>query len=443
MPRPKITLTGAFLFSMAAGAVAPLPVWGQFAQYTQPGTVSRGGPEVTREEFEEALEEAPWHVGAVRVDPWIGVRDLSWAANPLGAPEGAEPEDGDLTIAAGAGLRAHLPTGHSVFWTAHALPEYQWWADQEDRNRVNGNYGAGVFGFLNRMTVEASARRREDLGVVSAELPQEVNSRQDVFRLANEIRLGFALSVFGELAETRTRNVLEAAEKEAVGELQVLDRDERRVRGGLRYRPRERWTLGLGAEWTETESVGPDRDLSNSGTAPVVELLYDGPKFWASGGVEFRSLEAEPGSEFQDTDTETYSLQVGVDGNRLSPVIYARRSLALAFSEEFSHFTSDAFGASLTFELGHRTGLSAFAEVGENEFVLREGVAAIARVDDVTSYGAELSFQLGRGLSAQLGGYRTEFDSNLPGEDRTLEVLRTSIAFGLGGLGRGSGGGWL
>lgn len=443
MPRSKVILFGALLFTTAAIAIAPLPVRGQFAQYTQPGTVNRGGPEVTREGFEQALEEAPWHLGAVRVDPWIGVRNASWTANPLGASEGTEAEEADFTVSGGAGLRAHLPTGHSVFWTAHVLPEYQWWAEQDQRARLNGRYGVGVFGFLNRMTLEASARRVEQLGVLTAEAPQEINSRQDVFRVANETLLGFATSVFAEVSESRTRAALEAEEAQAAPGFRALDRDERRIRTGLRYRPRDRWTLGLGVEWTEAESVGPGRDLSNSGTAPLVEVLYDGPSFWASGAAEFRSLEAESESGFRDTDTETYSVQVGVDGNRVSPAIYARRNLSLALSEQFSHFTSETFGATVGLQLGYRTDLLAFGELGQNEFVVREGAAPLDRVDDLTSYGAEISFRIGRGFAARLGGYRTEFDSNVPGEDRTLEVLQAGLTLSLGGRGRGSGSDWL
>lgn len=437
----KSTLTGAFLVTMAAATVAPLPVRGQFAQYTQPGAVSGAGPELTREAFEAALAEAPWHLGSVRVDPWFGLSDLSWSANPLGTTEGMDPE-GDLTASAGAGLRAHLPTGHSLFWTAHALPEYRWWAEQDGRNRLNGRYGAGVFGFFNRMTLEASGRRQEELAVVSAELPQEVNGRQDVFRLAGEVHLGFATSVFAAVSESRARVALKPEERAAVGELRALDRNERALRTGLRYRPRERWSLALGVEWTEADSVGT-RDLSSSGTAPVAEVRYTGPKFWASGAAAFRSLEAEEGSEFRDTDTETYSVELGIEGNRLSPTVYARRSLALAVSEEFSHFTVDTFGASVAMALGYRTQVRAFGEVGENEFAAREEIGALRRVDDVTSYGVDLSFGITRGLAVRVGGYRTELESNLPGNDRILEVLTSGITLGVGGLERGAGSGWL
>lgn len=440
----NIAFAGAVFVTLAA---APRVGWAQFAQYTQPGTVDRGGPEATRDQFEAALEESRWRLGAVRLQPWIGVRNLRWSANPLGATEGSESEEGDLSASLGAGVRAYLPTGHSVFWTAHVLPEYVWWADQEDRNRVNGRFGAGGFAFFNRVRLELSGRRQEDLEVVSAELPQEVNNRRDTYTFAAETRLGFSTSVFGQITETRRRHLLEEGERVAGAPLQALDRNEQTLRAGVRYSPRERWTLGAGMEWTESESTGADRDLSSTGSAPFLEVLYSGPKFWSSASVELRTVEPEPGSALRETETETYSVQLGLEGNRLSPAIYARRSLNLSVDEDFSHFTHDVVGASLGVPLGRRTAIRAFGEIGENEFTGASPVDPdlVDRQDDVTSFGGELTFDVGRGLSLSVGGYRTTFDSNVPGEDRTLEVFRTGIDLRLGGWGWGDagGGGWV
>lgn len=432
-------------------AVAPPTAWGQFAQYTQPGTVDRGGPEVTRDQLEGALEDSRWRLGPIRLDPWIGVRNLSWSANPLGSSEGAADEKGDLSVSAGAGLRAYLPTGHSLFWTAHALPEYVWWVDQEDRDRVDGRFGAGVFGFFNRVRVELSGRRQEELGVVSAELPQEVNHRRDTFNFAVETRLGFSSSVFAQVTQNRFRHLLEEGERATGAPLQGLDRDDQRIRAGLRYAPRERWSFGAGMEWSESDSAGGVRDLSSTGTAPFLEVLYRGPKFWSSASLELRTVEPRAGSALRETETETYSVQLGIDGNRLSPSVYARRSLALSVDEDFSHFTQDAYGASVGIPLGRRTQLRAFGELGESEFTAAapleagpDGEGVVDRMDDITSFGGEITFDVGRGLSLSLGGYRTTFDSNVPGQDRTLEVFRTGVNFRLGGWSWGdAGGGWV
>jgi len=419
--------------ALAAALATIAPNWaqGQFSQYTQPGAGASGGVAVNKEEMDRALDEARWHAGPVRVAPWIGLRDVSWNENPGAAPEGQDAE-GDVSVTAGAGLTAYLPTGPDVYWTAHALPEYLWYADQSDRRRLNGRYGAGVFGFFNRLTLEATAQRIDALGILTAEVPEQANSREDRVALGGEVELGFSTSVFVQAGTGRIRNLLNEEERESGPQLQLLDRDEDRLRAGLRYRPRERWSVALGMEWTETELASEARDLSSSGEAPVVELDYRGPKLFASAEVELRSLEPEGDSLFPATDVTTYGLRLGLEGNRLSPTLYARQSLALALSEGYSHFETQVVGLGTSLSLGQRTRLRVFAETGRSDFnALSSEVPA--REDDLTSFGGEVSFAAGRFLSFSLGGYRTELDSNLPGQDRSLSVLSTGVSLGLTG----------
>lgn len=422
-------LASTAALAAALTLLAPAGARGQFAQYTQPGTVSAGEAGTSREGLDRALEEALWRWGPVRVDPWIGLRDLAWRSNPTAATEDQGPE-GDLSATAGAGLRAYLPTGPSVVWSAHALPEYAWFADDESRRRLNGRYGAGVFTFFNRLTFQATATRTEALEILSVEVPEEATSRRDALALAGEVHLGFSTSVFAGASTATIENLLNEEERETGPAFQRLDRDEDRLRAGLRYRPRERWSFGAGMEWTETRLPGDGRDLSNTGEAPVVEVTYTGPKFSLSTQAAFRTLEPEGDSDFPETETTTYGAELGIDGNRLSPVLYARRTLSLAISEGYSHFETEVVGLSTDLRLGHRTGLRAFGETGRSDFTaLDPGVPP--REDDHLSYGIELGLRFGRGLNLTVGGHRSEFDSNLPGEDRTLTVITTGIDLSL------------
>ena len=73
-----------------------------------------------------------------------------------------------------------------------------------------------------------------------------------------------------------------------------------------------------------------------------------------------------------------------------------------------------------------------FAETGQEDFeAARPGVPA--RQDDVTAYGGELTMSLWRSARLHLGGSESQFDSNLPGRDRTLTTIRAGISFGIGG----------
>src|SRR5690606_978111 len=121
--------------------------------------------------------------------------------------------DGDVTASAGAGLRSYLPVGSDVVVSAHALPEYSWWADREELRRLNGRYGAGAFGFFNRLTLQATAQRNEQLAIRSYEVPEQGNTRQDEIALAAEVGLGFSTSIFTEVGTRRVRYQLEEEER--------------------------------------------------------------------------------------------------------------------------------------------------------------------------------------------------------------------------------------
>jgi hypothetical protein len=420
------------LWFLCVAWLATGSVQGQFTQYTQPGSGAEAATTIDETALDRAIEEARWNVGPLYVEPWVGLRRITWNTNPFGDPEG-RGADADLTATAAAGLQAYLPTGPDVVWTVHAVPEYTWWADQDERRRLNGRYGVNGYGFFNRLTLEGGATRTDEQGIVNAEIPEEVNTRSDRARAAVSLELGFSTSLFAEGSVTDFRYELSEEDRELGAGLARLDRTERRTRTGIRYRPRERWTFGVGVEWSEAELEPGARNLSNSGQAPQVEISYAGAKTTIDARASFRSLEADEGSGFRDTDTATYSLQARVEGNRIRPIIYARRTLALALSEDQSHFESDLAGISLGFPLGRRTRFRAFGETGRLDF---EPVTddLPAREDDVLGYGALFTMSLGEKFQIRLGGRRQEFDSNLPGLDREVTTIDVGITFSSGPL---------
>ena len=91
---------------------------------------------------------------------------------------------------------------------------------------------------------------------------------------------------------------------------QELDREERVLRGGLEARFRERLRVAVGVERSEVDFLEPGHDRSNSGTSPLLEWDYQSDRLKVSGGVAFRSLEPEGGSEFVPFDDATGQLQV-------------------------------------------------------------------------------------------------------------------------------------
>lgn len=418
------------VIALAVALFAPAASWGQFSQYTQPGTVSPRQLKSQRQVLDEEAAKARWHLGKLRIDPWLALRDLNWSDNPGGRPKGA-PRQADLSATAGAGLAAFLHTSPKVIWTAHALPEYVWWKNETDRRRLNGRYGLGMFAFFNRLTLQATGRRTERVAILSAEVPEQGNTRQDELGVSSAVRLGYSTSFFAEAGRTKTRDLLNAAERASGPQFQLLDRDEDRLRAGLRYEPLDRWRFELGAEWTKADFLSSERDLSNSGTAPIVSMDYRGPRFSGFARAELRSLKPRPGSEFVPIDTTTASVQIASQGTRLSPAVYARRTLTFSIVEGYSSFTTNTAGVSLGMEVGRRAKLRTFAELGRSEYT-RVSAAVPDRTDDVSSVGAELTFTLARSANLVLGGSRTVFNSNLPGQDRSVATIRAGLTFGIG-----------
>lgn len=403
----------------AGGATA------QFQQYTPPGTTAdRPGDE--KEQLEERMEQALWKVGPLRLSPWIGITDATLVSNSFNAPESGE-QDEDVTITVGAGLLGVVPFGAKTFLTLEAVPQYVFWLEQDDRDSFNEWYTATLYGFFNRLYVEAGAGRRDQVQRRSSEFDVGSNTRRDSADLTLELRLASAIHVFaaGVYSEIRT---LEEEVDPRVATFADQDRDETVTRAGLRYKPSEGSFIGAGVESSEAEFVRSDRDRSNSGESPFVELQHESPSFFLTAEVVFRDLEPDGElSEFVALDETTGEIQLTFEpGWRMSYTPYGRRDLSYALDEEYSHFLRDRYGLRVGAVLTERWTASVYAESGVDDFVPL-GPLSASREDDFTSYGIDFGFQISRRFDVSFGYSIDEWDSDLPGFDRDNDRIRLSI----------------
>ena len=426
-----VSLFGAVIAVAPGGA---RPAWGQFPQYTPPGgsTESSLDPETA---IEQALEDARWQLGPVRLAPWIGVSQLAYVDDVSGGAAdgggaGADAAVSDFTATAGAGLTAYLPTGPDVYWLAEAIPQYIWWQDLTERRQAVGRYGAGVFAFFNRLTLRVRAGREEEQRVFSSEFPQPAVGRKERVAADAELRLTGKLGLYahGERAEISDRT--EGAEEEPErAPFAALDRDEERVRVGLRYRPVERVAIGLGVERTDLSSAaGVARDLSNEGTAPVFELAAEGNK--VSLGVDLALLELEPvgASRFEPYDELAGSLHGSLAlGARTRLEVYGSSFPVLSLAPDYSAYEDRRLGVALGGDFGTRTRIRLFADRGENRY-RPIGPDVPDRADDVAAVGAELRFALTRSLAIEIRAESLEVDSDLEGNDREMTRVSTGIS---------------
>jgi len=427
----------------ALALLVAAPAAAQLSQYTAPGTLLERTTS-RREQMDRALENARWRVGPFRLSPWFAIRDAAYVSDVFSGSSGdvtsgAEEEEPDFTISVGAGLQGFVPFGSKTFVTFDALPQYVWWQDHEERRRLNGYYGAGLFAFFNRLNGELTVRRAEEQGVVTPEFEQRIHSRQD--RIAGVVDLEITPALFAFVSgntfeiDTLTEDLGDDPRLPAFDQ---LDRQERVLRGGLEYRSGEELRLAVGVERSEAEFSLDEtgRDRSNSGTAPVVAAVYTGPRLQLDAGLAFRSLEPEPGSEFVPFDETTGHVRGSWTPRwRLSYQLYASRGFDYTLDESYSHFTQDRLGFAVSSRVGRASSVNLFGETGMHGYVISPlaGPGVRPREDDFLAYGTSVQLQARDNVRLTLGVARTELESDLPGIDRSLTVFQTSVeisAFG-------------
>jgi hypothetical protein len=395
----------AFAAGLAALCVAPAA--GQIRQYTAPGG-GREEIESRREAFEEAVAEAEWNAGPLRLDPAFWISDISWV-----------------------GLRAYLPVGSRTTVAAYALPEYIWWDRREDESRLNQHFGLGSFTYFNRLAVEARVRRDDNFGYATNENFERVTLREDVGELDVEVPLTRSLSIRAEGAFRRYESLAEEAALELFYD--DLNRDELGYRGGLRLYVGEELLFGAGAGGYEADFAEEATDYSNSGGFFYGEVRLDRPKlgFWLD--VQQNDLEAETGSDFGRFDGTTGDFHLEWrPRDSLGARVYALRALAYSLGVgNASAYVNETYGLGFRIRLGWRLELDSFVETGSHAYETELG--GLGQEVDVDGYGASLTAELAHGIQIRIGYRHSRISSGLGLPDREIDELGGSLSLGLGG----------
>jgi len=398
----------------------------QFLKYTPPGGPPET-PESRKEAIEREVKEARYHLGPVRIAPWMTLRDIAYVRNLFAT--GRTPPN-DWTATAGVGFRAYLRNGPKATWSAQVLPEYLWWQRQDERRRLNGRYLLGFYGYFNRLTLEVRGGREQQQQIVTPEVPVPVSSRIDGGEVLAELELARAFFAFAAVSVNRQNNLVEDLGDSRTEGLVLLDREERVTRAGLRWQPDPKLSVALGAEHSEVDfdrSALGTVDRSNSGTAPVAEIRLERRHLRFEADAAARSLEARRGAEFVPYDKVTGKAAFTVGNrSRLSATLYGSHDLVYALSPLYAYLDDERVGLAVTLDFGRRSQGRVFAETGSDTYSAF-AAGTPRRRDDVSSYGAGLTFGLGRHLSLGLQALHSEFDANVPGGDRTYTAVGTTI----------------
>jgi hypothetical protein len=426
--------------AVAATALALLASSAIEAQYrTATQYRSAGdGLEIERDQITEvqrAMSEARMRLGPFRAAPVLFLRDVSYQRPAAITDEGERISD--WTAAGGAGLKLYLPVGPSTILAAHAIPEYTWWRRLEERNRQIGRYGVGLFFDLNRLRLEATGRRVEDIDLIAADRLVRQPLRTDLLEGKAQLRLAGSIAVAAS-ARLHEHRFLEFDELEEDGPAALLlDRDHRQLRGGLRYLLRaDRGWLGFGVQQEETEFLhATNRD--HEGSSLFTELRLRGTRLDIDLDWVQRELEPTPGSEFAGFEANTGRVLLNLrTGWRLEWQLMGRRELRFSALDRDTFFEEERYGLGLRSRVRRNGTLQLFYELGENRFF---GDAAFERTEDVTAWGASLGFPMSLPLfsdaRARMGYRQTRFESDLPGFDREIRELTMTLSLAIGGTG--------
>ena len=421
--------------------VATSPLAAQVGQYTPPG--GAGDERSGRQEgLENAVEEARWHAGPVRLDPAFWVSDLAWVDRPATSGGAASDSGSDLTARIGAGLNAYLPVGGKTTFAAYALPEYVWWQERAEERRVNQRFGIGSFTYFNRLAVTLTAERLEDFDFATGEILQRYTTRHEILEVQVEVPILRRLSVFAEGADRSVRSLVDQVDDPLLADFFAgLDRDDLAYRGGVRYYPSAKLRVGAGVGYAETDFAAEALERSNSGDFWYVETGYERPKLLVDLLYQENQLTAVDGSQFSDFDSSTGVARIEwMPRESFSARLYGSRQLAYSLLvEEASGYVDQRVGAGVDLGLGWRLRLNLFAETGSHRYQPGPGApdpadpaVAAERVDDVESYGTELAIELPWKMNLRVGYRESRItppaQSGLPGQK--ISQILANLGFG-------------
>lgn len=405
------------------GVLLALPLTAQIVT----DSVPRNRTVPMKETVEAAMERAPWRFGAFRVQPRLGLRNFGYNDNVFGSVEEAAVDDWTATVS--AGVDAWLPLGAKAAFRLRALPEYSWYQEVTELRNFGGTYDASLLGFFNRLTLEASAGTADTQDVVNSELFTLAQQQVDSASLRAEVDILRRLSLFGG-ADLRDRSFEDPVNEVTGLEIARLGREERAVRGGIRYRFRSWFDVSAMVEETSTEFVLDPHLRDNESEALLLGIHYDRPKFFVNLTAGERDGRPANGSSFPAYSEWTgsyfaqYSLTAPVDVE-----VFGNRDVVYGLFVDNPYFLETRQGVGLRVELGRRLAVRVWGEEGQNDYPVLVSTTGGARErsDDVQTLGASLSIPVWRDLALTIAGTESDYDSSIGGFDRSIVRFTTTL----------------
>ena len=404
--------------------IATTQARGQSTNPVAPGSL--GQPRVpTKTAVDNAIENARFRLGPLRFGPWMELEDLSYTDNVFGTE--INPQS-DVTARVSAGLYGHVPLGKKVVLGLVALPSYVWWKDISALRDWDYIASAGLFGYFNRLTLEAKATDSQRQTVQDPSFGPPANQMERSFWTSAEVKVLGRLSVFGSGLWKQLRYEAVVDDDSASNTFSYLDRDEDYLNLGLRYRWSPEIAIGLGVQTYAATFQEEARDYSNSGDGGLLDVALSLGSIKLTATYANMTLRAEESSEFADFSGLLGRSELRwIAGGGWEAALYGGRSLSYGSATRIAADTR--YGFNLSFPAGWRLRLGAYVESGYITYVGFAGGFPESE-EDVDAVGANANVKVGEWM-LRFGYSRTRYTRQAPESRR--EIGRISMALSVPG----------
>jgi glycosyltransferase len=377
---------------------------------------------------EEALRQealtARFHLGRLRFRPRLALGNVGYTSDVAGSDENPR---GDWTGSIGGGGIFYLPLGRLALVRSEQLASYTWYLHNAERRVLGGTSRTVLYTFLRRATLEWTGDIGRETAILSSEFERPVSARRLRGAVRGEYEMTPRLFLLASLDAGQRRYDTSGYAPELAQQLRDLDGSDLVASAGLRVAFSRKLLAALNYERSESTYVrsGARRDHHSDGvllsliSRPGNRLgaeVYAGVRSFRDSGSSFP---ARTGLSGGASLSYRVTRHVGVQ-------VFGRSSVVDSLSETSAYFVEDRVGGGM-FATLRRFSFTAAYETGRNKY---ESAGGPARRDDVQTVLGFATVPLYKSLNLRVDGSRSQYTSNVPGADRSVYRIGTTVTFG-------------
>ena len=388
-----------------------------------------------RDSLEGEADQARIRLGPLKMRPVLTLGNFGYTNNFYGSTED-EAED-DFTATVTGGVKAIVPVGSKLFFRGNVLPSYYWYLYNEDRRSFGGTYDFSALYYLSRFSFEGRVGSYTSNVNLSSEVERPVEQSVLAGRLRAQYELGSRTALVGDLNLAKRSYGGPGLTDAELDTVEGLDGTDTVWSIGVRRKLGSRLLVGVSYEQGDLAFVneGELRDATSTGVMGSAYL--DKSRLDVNVYMGYREFRPKDGSSFVPYDGPSGGANLTYALTRLISVgAFARSNLVSSLYADSAVY--DERRAGVTFGISPRwAGLYATYETGSNRYTaptLQPDGSSVKRNDDVKTLRGGLRGQVTRYLNIGITAEKSDYTSNLPGFDRSVFRIGTTVGFGSGGI---------